>query len=120
MGRVGAATACSREHEHAQQQRTPHCPGCGSDDVSTTSNEDPVICPSECRSSFDHFGLGAPLMYQFEPLSARIIPYVFSACSTMRACRGKCEMSTLALRRTRRPIGGKVGSSDGDAKCRAG
>ena len=74
-----------------------------------------VIRPSECRSSFDHFGLGAPLTYQFEPLSARIIPYVFSAWSTMRACFGKPEMSTLAFSRTRRPIGGSDGSSDDDA-----
>ena len=53
--------------------------------------------PSACSWSFDHFGLGAPLMYQFEPLSARIIPYVFSACATMRACGGSDAMSTLGL-----------------------
>ena len=37
----------------------------------------------------DHLGLGAPLTYQFEPLSARIIPYVFSAWRTTRVCFGK-------------------------------
>ena len=71
--------------------------------------------PSVCRSSFDHFGFGAPLMYQLDPLSARIIPYVFSACRTMRACRGKPEMSTLAFSRTRSPIGGSDGSFELDA-----
>ena len=42
-----------------------------------------------CSWSFDHFGLGAPLTYQLEPLSATIIPYSFSAWSTIRAWRGK-------------------------------
>jgi len=89
--------------------------GWGSEVVSTTSKSVPVIRPSVCRSSFDHFGLGAPLMYQFDPLSATIIPYVFSAWRTIRAWRGKPEMSTLAFRRTRRPIGGSDGSSELDA-----
>ena len=47
-------------------------------------------------------------MYQSEPLSATISPYVFIACATIRACRGSVEMSTLAFSRTRRPIGGSV------------
>ena len=47
----------------------------------------PVMRPIEWRSSFDHFGLGAPLTYQLEPLSARIIPYVFSAWRMTRVCR---------------------------------
>ena len=45
---------------------------------------------------------------------------VFIACATMRACRGSFEMSTLAFRRTRRPIGGSDGSVELDAWCRAG
>ena len=38
--------------------------------VSTTSKFEPVTRPSVCSWSFDQPGLGAPLMYQFEPLSA--------------------------------------------------
>ena len=48
--------------------------------------------------------------YQFDPLSATIIPYVFIACATIRACGGSFEMFTLAFSRTRRPIGGSDGS----------
>ncbi len=44
--------------------------------------------PSACSWSFDQCGLGAPDTYQFEPLSARISPYVFIACATIRACGG--------------------------------
>ena len=43
-------------------------------EVSTTSKSEPVSAPSACSWSFDQCGLGAPLTYQFEPLSARIIP----------------------------------------------
>ena len=89
--------------------------GLGSEVVSTTSNIEPVMRPRECRSSFDHFGFGAPLMYQFEPLSASSIPYVFRAWSTIRDCFGKPEISTDAFSRTRSPIGGSAGSSDDDA-----
>ena len=48
-------------------------------EVSTTSKSEPCNAPSACSWSFDHFGLGAPETYQFEPLSATIIPYVFIA-----------------------------------------
>jgi hypothetical protein len=83
--------------------------------VSTTSKSLPVMRPIVCSASFDQRGSGAPLMYQLDPLSARIIPYVFSAWSTMRVCLGKPEMSTLAFSRTRRPIGGSEGSFDDEA-----
>ena len=43
-------------------------------EVSTTSKSAPVSRPRLWRSSFDQRGSGAPLMYQGEPLSARIIP----------------------------------------------
>jgi hypothetical protein len=35
---------------------------------------DPWSAPSACSWSFDQCGLGAPDTYQFDPLSARIIP----------------------------------------------
>jgi CspA family cold shock protein len=80
-------------------------------EVSTTSKAEPGTCASVCRSSFDQWESGAPEMYQFEPLSATIIPYVFSAWRMTRAWSGKPEMSKLALSRTRRPMGGRLGSS---------
>ena len=42
--------------------------------VSTTSKSEPLMLPSVCRTVSFHFELGAPVMYQGEPLSARIIP----------------------------------------------
>ena len=41
---------------------------------STTSKSEPLTRPSVCRSSLSQCGSGAPLMYQFDPLSATIIP----------------------------------------------
>src|SRR5206468_7069277 len=92
-----------------------HLQGRRGEDGATTSKSAPVIRPSVCRASFDQCELGAPETYQLEPLSARIIPYVLRAWSTIRAWRGKPEMSTPALTRTRRPIGGSAGSSELDA-----
>ena len=43
-------------------------------EVSTTSKLEPVTRPSVCSWSFDHPGLGAPLMNQSPPLSATSIP----------------------------------------------
>ena len=43
-------------------------------EVSTTSKSAPVSAPSACSWSFDQCGSGAPDTYQFEPLSATIIP----------------------------------------------
>ena len=57
----------------------------------------------------------APVMYQGEPLSARIIPYRLSASAMTRACGEKPDVSYEALRRTRRPIGG----SDADVESLA-
>ena len=50
-----------------------HVHGCRLD-VSTTSKLEPLTRPSVCSWSFDHRRLGAPLMYQSDPLSATIIP----------------------------------------------
>src|SRR5262249_47004632 len=68
-----------------------------SDEVSTTSKAEPGTWPSVCRSSFDQRPSGTPEMYQSDPLSATIIPYVLSAWRTTRACGGKPEMSKPAL-----------------------
>src|SRR5204863_329451 len=47
--------------------RLRYCPGCGSEDVSTTSKSAPLIRPIVWRSSFDQCRLGAPETYQLEP-----------------------------------------------------
>src|SRR5881628_2711045 len=107
-----AVTKLPHSRNRAWPRPVDHAPGWGSDDVSTASKSEPVMRPIECRSSFDHFELGAPLTYQLEPLSARIIPYVFNAWSTMRVCFGNPEMSTVDFSRTRSPIGGSDGSSE--------
>ncbi len=59
-------------------------------EVSTTSKSEPVRRPSACSWSFDQCGLGAPETYQFEPLSARIRPYVFIACATIAPAAAAC------------------------------
>src|ERR1051326_7325108 len=49
----------------------------------------------------------SPLTYQFDPLSARIIPYFLSA-AMIAAPSGDAPVTfTLALSRTRSPIGGR-------------
>ena len=63
---------------------------------------------------------GAPLMYQFDPLSATIIPYFFSARRITWLAGEKPEILNEAFRRTRIPIGGRLGLVLLLAKCRAG
>jgi len=70
-------------------------------------------------SSFQR-GSGAPLKYQFEPLSARIIPYCFIARRITCIAGENPEILTEAFRRTRIPMGGKFTFVDELAKCRAG
>src|SRR5690349_22301904 len=48
-------------------------------DTSTASKSDPCTCPNSCSASSSHCEFGAPLMYQFDPLSARMTPYFFIA-----------------------------------------
>jgi hypothetical protein len=51
-------------------------------------------------------GSGAPLKNQLLPLSARNMPYFFSARRITCTLGPKLEMSTLAFNRKRCPIGG--------------
>ena len=67
-----------------------------------------------------HLRCGAPETYQSEPLSATIRPYSLKARATTRAWRGRPEMSTPALSRSRSPMRGSAGSVSEDAKWRAG
>ena len=59
-------------------------------------------------------------MYQGPPLSATIMPYLFSARQMTRTSSGSPEMSTPPLSRTRSPIGGRSRSVASLAKCVAG
>src|SRR5881397_3414785 len=90
------------------------------EDVSTTSKLFPTMLSSWCRAVLFQRESGMPLTYQFEPLSASIIPWVFRACRMTRFSALKPEMSTLALSRTRVPIGGAEALVLLEAKCRAG
>src|SRR5713226_1113178 len=75
--------------------------------ICTTSKLEPLIAFSVLSSLSSQRGSGAPLMYQFEPLSATIMPYFFSA-RRITCIRGeKPEISNDALSRTRMPIGGR-------------
>src|SRR6201999_3219764 len=76
--------------------------------------------PSAWSATLSKCESGAPEMYQGEPLSATITPYFFMAAATIFACDGRCAMSTLALSRSRNPIGGSEVSCDDDAWWRAG
>ena len=58
---------------------------------------------------------GVPLIYQFEPLSARNIPNRWSAVRITRTWAGYAETFTDDFNRTRAPIGGTFGSEMLDA-----
>src|SRR5437870_10231681 len=75
--------------------------------ICTTSKLEPLIAFSVLSSLSSQRGSGAPLMYQFDPLSATIMPYFFSA-RRITCIRGETpEISNDALRRTLLPIGGR-------------
>ncbi len=59
-------------------------------------------------------------MYQFEPLSATIIPYFFNARRITCIAGEKLEMTNEDFSRTRMPIGGKLTLVLLLAKCLAG
>ena len=54
----------------------------------------PVMRPSVCRSSFDQLRARRAADVPVRAVVGEDHPVVFSACSTMRACFGKPEMST--------------------------
>lgn len=85
------------------------CPELGSiisPDTSTTSKFAPVTFPRLCRSSSFQRVSGAPEMYHDDPLSARIIPYFFSARRITWFAAENPEISKLAFSLIRIPIGG--------------
>src|SRR5579863_309800 len=86
----------------------------------TTSKLEPVMLFRRFRSLLFQRLSGAPLMYMALPLSARIIPYFFSAVRITWSSAGKPEISKLAFRRRRVPMGGALGLVTVDAQCDAG
>src|SRR5882762_2140745 len=86
--------------------------------ICTTSKFDPLIAFNVLSSSSFQRGSGAPLIYQFEPLSATIIPYFLNARRITCIAGENPEVSNDAFRRTRMPIGGKLGLLLLLAKCR--
>src|ERR1017187_1854232 len=71
------------------------------EETSTASKAAPVICPNSWRSSLFQRSSGTPDRYQLDPLSARIIPYFFSAVRITCTSGENDEMSKLALSRKR-------------------
>src|SRR3977135_872583 len=77
--------------------------------ICATSKFEPLIVFSVLSSSSFQRGSGAPLKYQFDPLSATIIPYFLKARRITCIAGENPEILNDAFRRTRMPIGGKLG-----------
>ena len=75
----------------------------------TTSKFEPLMVFRVLNSSSFQRGSGAPLMNQLEPLSATNIPCFFIARRITCIAGENPEISKACLRRTRMPIGGKLG-----------
>ena len=88
--------------------------------MATTSKLDAVILLSWLRSLLFHRLSGAPLMKIPLPLSARIMPNVFSAVRITWLEGENDEMSKEDFKRRRVPIGGALVSVNEDAQCEAG
>src|SRR6185369_14793341 len=76
--------------------------------IFTTSKSDPFSVLSWFNSSSSQRISGAPLKYQLEPLSARIIPYFFIARRMTCIAGVNPEMLKLAFNRTFIPMGGRL------------
>src|SRR5713101_1240034 len=88
--------------------------------ICTTSKFDAVIFFSKLRSLLFQRLSGTPLMKIPLPLSAKIIPYFFRAVRITWSSAGKPEISKLALRRSRVPMGGALVLVTVEAQCDAG
>lgn len=82
--------------------------------IATTSNAEPGTAFRAPRRWSSQRGSGAPLTYHPDPLSARNIPYRFSASRITRTSSGNPLVSKEAFRRTRIPIGGSVASGEAE------
>src|SRR6267154_884302 len=83
-----------------------------------TSKSDACTCPRAWRSLLSQRSSGAPLRYRFEPLSAMIMPYFFSAFRITWFAVEYPETSKLAFRRM--PTGAAFESLELAAPCEAG
>ena len=88
--------------------------------ICTTSKSDAVTLPRLCKSLLSQRASGAPLMYIDEPLSAMIIPYFLSAVRMAWFAAENEEMSKLAFKRRRMPIGAASAFVEFAAQCDAG
>src|ERR1700690_368284 len=88
--------------------------------ICTTSKSAAVTLPRLCRSLLSQRSSGAPLMYIEEPLSAMIIPYFLSAVRITWFAAENEEMSKLAFRRRRMPMGAADAFEEFAAQCDAG
>src|ERR1700674_3255600 len=86
----------------------------------TTSKSEAARVLSGERSLFCQRLSGAPLTNMALPLSARMIPYFFSAVRITWFWAEKPEISKPAFRRMRMPMGGALGSVTEEAQCEAG
>src|SRR5262245_56979060 len=93
-------------HEHSKEQK--HSYGVTMVPIFTTSKSEPFSVLSWFNSSSLQRMSGAPLKYQLEPLSARIIPYFFIARRITFIAGVKPEMLKLDFNRTFIPIGGRL------------
>src|ERR1700719_3375139 len=88
--------------------------------IATTSKLAAVMVLSRFKSELFQLLSGVPLIKIPLPLSARIIPYFFSAVRITWSSAGKPEISKLALRRSRVPMGGALVLVTVEAQCDAG
>src|SRR5215831_822669 len=86
----------------------------------TTSKSEPFTRDKVANSLSFQRGSGAPLIYQFDPLSATISPYFFMARRITCIAGENPETSNDAFKRTRMPIGGRLVLVLLLAKCLAG
>src|SRR4030081_3169088 len=85
-----------------------------------TSKSEVFTWPSACRSLLSQRSSGAPLKNMFEPLSAMIMPYFFSAFRITWLLVEYPETSKLAFRRMRMPMGAAFELLELAAQCEAG
>src|SRR5882762_8235335 len=85
-----------------------------------TSKSEVFTWPSACRSLLSQRSSGAPLKNMFEPLSAMIMPYFFSAFRMTWFVAEYDETSYPAFSRLRIPMGAAKALLEFAAQCEAG
>ena len=106
-GAGGRSTAGARQEQAINLCRSWAPYGVTIVPIFTTSKSDPLSVFNWFNSSSLQRMSGAPLKYQLEPLSAKIIPYFFIARRITCIAGVKPEISNDAFKRTFIPIGGR-------------